>query len=154
MAAVPGDVIVVEHRARLDVSGWGGLLSRGAVLKGVAAVVVDGACRDVDEGLELGLPLYARAAVPVTARGRIAELSFNQPIRVAGVVVNPGDFVIADGSGVVFVDARAVEKILEAAEEIFHREQLMAAAIQRGEPIGDVMGASYEKMLVQSEAAD
>lgn len=99
MAAKKGDIIVVEHRGRTDVSGWGGLLSRGAVRKGVAAVVVDGACRDIDESRELGLPVFARGAVPVTARGRVAEHDFNCPVTIAGNAVYPGDWLVADGSG-------------------------------------------------------
>jgi 4-hydroxy-4-methyl-2-oxoglutarate aldolase len=153
MAAQPGDIVVVEHRGRLDVSGWGGLLSRGAVKRGVSAVIIDGACRDVDESLELGLPVYARAAVPVTARGRVTEHSFNEAITVAGVAVQPGDLVLADGSGVVFLAAAKASAILDAAEEIFAREQLMAAAIDRGDPIGEVMGANYEDMLKRKEPA-
>lgn len=153
MASQAGDIIVVEHRGRLDVSGWGGLLSRGAVKKGVAAVIVDGACRDLDEGVEFGLPVYARAAVPVTARGRVAEHSFNTPITVAGVAVAPGDLVLADGSGVVFVPAAKAETVIAAAEDIYAREQLMAAAIERGDPIGEVMGADYEDMLKQEKRA-
>lgn len=153
MAAKAGDIIVVEHRGRSDVSGWGGLLSRGAVRQGVKAVIVDGACRDLDESLEFGLPVYARAAVPVTARGRVAEHAFNEPITVAGVAVRPGDLVLADGSGVVFVAADKAEAVIGAAEEIFAREQLMAAAIDRGEPIGAVMGANYEDMLKRGTIA-
>lgn len=153
MAAERGDIIVVEHRGRLDVSGWGGLLSRGAVMKGVSAVIVDGACRDVDESLELGLPVYARAGVPVTARGRVAEHSFNEPVTVGGVAVSPGDLVLADGSGVVVVAADKAHAVLDAAEAIFAREQLMAADIDRGVPIGEVMGADYEDMLKRKETA-
>lgn len=153
MTAQAGDVIVVEHRGRLDVSGWGGLLSRGAVKQGVAAVIVDGACRDLDESLEFGLPVYARAAVPVTARGRVAEHDFNRPITVAGVAVSPGDLVLADASGVVFVALDKAEAVISTAETIFAREQLMAAAIDRGEPIGAVMGANYEDMLKKETRA-
>jgi regulator of RNase E activity RraA len=151
MAAKEGDIIVVEHGGRTDVSGWGGLLSRGAVMKGVAAVVVDGACRDVDESHALGLPIFARAAVPVTARGRVAEHGFNEPITIGGVAVEPGDLVLADGNGVVFVSAARSEEVIAVAEEIFAREQLMAADIQRGRPIGEVMGAAYEQMLAGKE---
>jgi regulator of RNase E activity RraA len=151
MAAEAGDVIVVEHRGRRDVSGWGGLLSRGAVKKGVAAVLVDGACRDVDESRALGLPVFARASVPVTARGRVSEHAFQEPITFAAVAVKPGDLVIADGSGIVFIGQTRAEDIITAAEGIFAREQLMAAAIDRGEPIGAVLGADYEDMLKQKD---
>lgn len=147
MAAQAGDVIVVEHRGRADVSGWGGLLSRGAVRKGVAAVLVDGACRDIDESRTLGLPVFARTAVPVTARGRIAEHACQEPITFGSVAVKPGDLVLADGSGIVFVDQARAEDVISTAEDIFAREQMMAAAIDRGEPIGEVLSADYEDML-------
>jgi len=147
MAAESGDVIVVEHRGRADVSGWGGLLARGAIAKGINGVLVDGAFRDIDEARELGLPVYARAAVPVTARGRVAEHDFNSPITFAGVAVAPADYVIADGSGVVFISEKSADEVLDVAEDIFRREQLMAAAIDAGTPIGDVLGANYEDML-------
>jgi len=147
MAAIAGDVIVVEHRGRTDVSGWGGLLSRGALVKKVSGVLIDGAFRDIDEARELGLPIYARAAVPITARGRVAEHDFNSPITFAGVAVAPGDYVIADGSGIVFIKQDVADRVLEAAEDIFAREQIMAEVIEAGTPIGEVLGASYEDML-------
>jgi 4-hydroxy-4-methyl-2-oxoglutarate aldolase len=151
MAAKPGDIIVVEHRGRIDVSGWGGLLSRGAVRRGVAAVLVDGACRDIDESRALGLAVFARAAVPVTARGRVAEHSCQEPITFGAVAVKPGDLVIADGSGIVFVDQARAEDILSTAENIHAREQRMAEAIDAGRAISEVMSADYEDMLKRQE---
>ncbi|MBN8816503.1 MAG: RraA family protein [Sphingomonas sp.] len=147
MSAEDGDIIVVEHRGRIDVSGWGGLLSRGALAKGVAGVLIDGAFRDVDEARSLGLAIYARAVVPITARGRVAEHGFSVPITFAGIAVSPGDYVLADGSGVVFLARDNVTSILAEAEAIYKREQLMARSIEQGEPIGDVLGANYEDML-------
>jgi regulator of RNase E activity RraA len=91
--------------------------------------------------------------VPVTARGRVAEHGFNAPITVAGVAVSPGDLVLADGSGVVFIAGAKAEAVIAAAEAIHAREQLMAAAIERGDPIGEVMGADYEDMLKQERRA-
>lgn len=147
MAANKGDIIVVEHRGNTGVSGWGGLLSRGAVQRGLGGIIVDGACRDVDESREIGLPVFARQAVPVTARGRVAEHDFNCPVTIAGIAVCPGDWVIADGSGVVFVPAARIDEIIAVAEDILARETLMARDIDAGVAIGEVMGASYEDML-------
>jgi regulator of RNase E activity RraA len=151
MAASPGDIIVIEHQGRMDVAGWGGLLSRGAVRRGIAAVVIDGACRDIDEALELGLPIFARGTTPLTARGRVNEHSFNVPIALGGVAVKPGDWIIADSSGVVVIESARSESILALAEQIFTREQQMAAAIDRGQPISAVMNGSYETMLRRQE---
>ena len=146
-AASPGDVIVVDHGGRTNVAGWGGILSTAAKVKGISGVVVDGACRDVDESRERDFPVYARAAVPLTARGRIVEHSFNEPIEVGGVPLRPGDLVIADGTGVVFVPAERAAEVIAAAEEIAAREAEMAKAILAGQSVVDVMGQSYETML-------
>jgi regulator of RNase E activity RraA len=137
--ASPGDVIVVDHRGRLDVSAWGGLLSLAARQRGVAGVIVDGACRDVDEARGLAFPLFARAAVPVTARGRIVEESCGSPVAIGGVPVAAGDWVIADSSGVVFVPSDRASQVIGLAEKIAAREAAMADAIRAGESIVDVM---------------
>jgi 4-hydroxy-4-methyl-2-oxoglutarate aldolase len=146
-AATPGDVIVVAHHGRTDVSGWGGVLSAGASQRGVAGVIVDGAVRDVDQAAGYGLPVYAAAAVPRTARGRVIERDWNVSVTIADVAVSPGDYVIADGSGVVFVPRAHAEAVLTMAEAILRKEELMAARALAGEPMADVMGHDYESML-------
>jgi len=137
--ADPGDVIVVDHRGRLDVSAWGGLLSLAARQRGVAGVIVDGACRDVDEARAMAFPLFARAAVPVTARGRIVEESCREPVTIGGVPVSAGDWVIADSSGVVFVPRGRAGEVVGLAEQIAAREAAMADAVRAGESIVEVM---------------
>lgn len=149
-AAAPGDVIVIEHHSRADAAGWGGILSIAAQVKGVRGVIVDGACRDIDEAREIGFPLYARAAVPVTARGRVVEHSFNEAIEVGGVTVAPGDLVIADGSGVVFIPAARAEEVIAAAEAIAATEAEMRKAVLAGRSVVEVMGTAYETMLGRS----
>ncbi len=146
MASSEGDVIVVQH-GRDEASGWGGLLSRGALAKGVSGVIIDGGFRDIDEAAELGLPIYGRAGVPITARGRVAEHDWNVPITVRGVAVSPGDLVLADGSGVVIVPKDRAEEVIATAEDIARLESLMAKDIDAGKPIGEVLGANYEDML-------
>lgn len=146
-AATPGDVIVVAHHGRTDVSGWGGVLSAGASQRGVAGVIVDGAVRDVDQAASYGLRVYAAAVVPRTARGRVVERDWNVPVTIAGIAVSPGDYVIADSSGVVFVPQAHVNAVLTKAEAIARKEELMAARALAGEPMADVMGHDYESML-------
>jgi len=148
MAAEAGDVIVVAHQGRVDSAGWGGNLSRAARRAGVAGVIVDGAARDVDESREVGFPVFATAATPRTARGRTVELSWGEPVVVAGGVrVVPGDHVVADSTGVVFIAAGDLEAVVARAEAIAAKEAAMAAAIDAGTPVGEVMGAGYEQML-------
>jgi regulator of RNase E activity RraA len=146
-AAGPGDVIVVAHHGRLHVAGWGGVLSAGARQAGIEGVVVDGAVRDVDEAADLGLPVFAAAGVPVTARGRVVERAWNVPVEVAGVAVCPGDYVVADGSGVVFVPAAAIDSVLTKAAAIAAKERAMVAKVREARPMVEVMGADYENLL-------
>ncbi|HLH94142.1 MAG TPA: RraA family protein [Xanthobacteraceae bacterium] len=151
-AAKEGDVIVVDNGGRIDVAAWGGLLSLAAQVRQLRGVIVDGACRDLDESRELNFPVYGRAAVQVTARGRIMQQSFNEEIAFAGVQVHPGDLVIADASGVVFVPRSKEMEVLAQAEVLAEREAAMAAAIRAGRSVFEVMETmGYEAMLADGE---
>ncbi len=146
-SASTGDVVVVEQRSGVDAGCWGGLLSLAAKARGIAGVVADGPVRDVDEARAHDFPVFARSCTARTARGRIVELGTNVPVQVGEVTVSPGDFVVADGSAVVFVRAADLDRVLEAAERIAAREALMAKAILAGDPVTQVMGADYEHLL-------
>lgn len=148
-AADAGDVVVVEHHARADCAGWGGILSCAAAAKGLSGVIVDGLCRDVDESRRFGFPVFARGAVPRTARGRVIETAFNVPVVVEGVTVAPGDWVLADGSGIAFLPGGRAEEIVEVAEGLAAREEAMLLAVRAGTPVGSVMAGNYERMLVE-----
>jgi regulator of RNase E activity RraA len=145
--AQPGDVIVVEQRTGIDAAGWGGNLSLGAKLRGVAGVIVEGPARDVDEARAYDFPVFARDHTSRTARGRLVETGTNVPIVVGDVQVSPGDYVVADGSAVVFVATRDIERVLDVAEEIASVERAMVEQLRQGRPIGEVMGRKYETML-------
>jgi regulator of RNase E activity RraA len=140
-------VIAIEQRTGIDAASWGGILSQGAKIKGIAGVVADGPVRDVDEARALDFPVFARFATARTARGRIVEAATDGPITVGDVTVNPGDYVLADGSGVVFLAAAAAARVIAAAEDIAAREVAMGRALKEGRRITEVMGADYEHML-------
>jgi len=138
---------VIEQRSGINAASWGGNLSLAAQLRGISGVIVDGPARDIDEAQRYGFALFARSRTPHTARGRIVETGTNVPITVVDVPVSPGDFVVADGTGVVFVAARDIEAVLEAAEAIAARERAMVASLNQGQPVTQVMGKGYETML-------
>jgi len=145
--AQPGDVIVMEQRTGIDAAAWGGNLSLAAQLRGVAGTIVEGPARDVDEAHGYGYPVFARSRTPRTARGRIVEVGTNVPIVVGEVAVAPGDYVVADGTGVVFVRASDIDAVLAAADAVAARERAMVAALRAGTPVTQVMGITYETML-------
>jgi regulator of RNase E activity RraA len=146
-AAGPGGVVVVEQRTGVDAAGWGGILSRAAKTGGLSGAVVDGPARDIDEALEIGFAVFARSCTARTARGRIHEADTQCPVQVGEVTVEPGDYVVADSSGVVFIKAADVGEVLEAAEAIAAREAAMTREVEAGQPVSQVMGAGYEHML-------
>lgn len=140
-------VIVVEQRTGIDCAGWGGVLANAAKVKGVRGVIVEGPARDIDEYEEIGFPVFSRFTTARTARGRVWEQDFGIPVQVGDSIVSPGDYVIADGSGVVFVTADKIEAVLAVAETVAEKERLMTQDVLAGKPVSVVMGTSYENML-------
>ncbi len=145
--AEPGDIIVVEQRTGVDAAAWGGNLSLGAKVRGVAGVICEGPARDIDESRQHEFPVYARDHTCTTARGRLMETATNEPVTIGTVLVSAGDYVIADASAVVFIRKGDIERVLDAAEKVVEKEKVMADAIRSGTPISKVMGADYERML-------
>lgn len=147
-AAQPGDVIVIDNGGRLDTSCWGGILANGARQRGIQGVVIDGACRDVDDCVDIGFNVYARGAVVATARGRIMEEATNVMVQFGGVQVRPGDIVVGDKSGVVIIPAEDLEAVTAKAETLEAKESAMVADILAGVPIVQVDEKfNYERML-------
>ncbi|MGY1633329.1 RraA family protein [Geodermatophilus sp. SYSU D01186] len=134
-----GDVVLVDAGGRTDVSSWGGILSTAATQAGIAGIVIDGACRDIGESEQLGLPVFGRAVVPTSARGRIVQLGMDEEITVCGVPARTGDLLVADVCGAVVVPADLAERVVELAERIAARERDMVAAVRSGRSVVDVM---------------
>ncbi len=138
-AADRGDVLVIANAGRTDVSCWGGILTLAATRRALGGVVIDGACRDIAESEAHGFPVFGRAVVPVSARGRIVQLAMGEPVDFAGVTVHQGDALLADRNGVVFVPAAELGRVVALAERITAREAAMADAVRAGQPVTEVM---------------
>ena len=147
-AAKEGDVIVIDNGGRIDVNCWGGVLSTGAKYKGVSGVVIDGACRDLDECIEMGFPVYARATICATARGRVMEEATNVMVSFHGVQVRPGDIVMGDITGVVFIPQERLEDVIAKAETLLEKGEAMCRDIKSGMSMMEVdKKYNYENML-------
>lgn len=151
--ARPGDVIVMANEGRTGMGSWGGLLTRAAMSRGVAGVILDGSCRDVDEARQLQFPVFGLGGSPRTARGRIHETACGQPVQIGPTLVQTGDWVIADGSGVVFIPAGRVTEVCDRAGELVRKEGSMIERLGAGGALADVFGANYEGMLTDGRAA-
>ena len=139
----PGDVIVVDAGGDTETSIWGGLMGGLCLQKGVKGAIVDGAVRDIDELRDLGFFLFYRS---VTARGthtmyskRKDELDINVSIQCGGVVVNPGDMIIADENGITVVPNTDLESVLKLAKEQAEREEATRKAIAAGKTVDELI---------------
>ncbi len=140
-------IIVVEQRTGVDAGCWGGLLTRGALRAQVRAVVADGPVRDIDEARELDFPIFTNQLTCYTARARVVEKATNVPVQIGSATVEPGDYIVADGSAVITIKPHNVTAVLEAAEGICAREAAMIAEMAQGTLMGEVLGGNYEHML-------
>ena len=112
--AEPGDIIVVE--AGDDAMAVaGGNVCAIAQKRGVAGFVIDGVIRDIGESRDKGFPLFARGRSPIPGT-KDGPGEINHPIRCGGVVVHPGDVVIADDEGIVVVPLAKAEEVLKKAQ--------------------------------------
>jgi regulator of RNase E activity RraA len=134
--AKPGDVVVIDAGGETETSVFGGLM--GSLFKnlGVQGAIIDGACRDIDELRDLGFILFSRA---VTARGthtmfsgRKTDVQINVPVTCGGMVVNPGDVIVADEIGVTVVPGADLPRVYAAAKEQADREEATRTRIREG----------------------
>ena len=113
------------------VAMMGDLLATQAKGRGVAAVLVDGAVRDIEELRELGLPVWARF-VRVSGAEKAIPGTIGEPVEVGGATIRQGDVVVLDADGAVVVERERVEKVLAAARERAEREREKRVLLQAG----------------------
>jgi regulator of RNase E activity RraA len=111
----PGDIIVIDVKGYKDAAIWGDLAAKSCQLQNVAGVIIDGAVRDSDGIRKTGVPHFSRAITPNAGDASVLG-DINVPIQCAGVVVNPGDIIVADNDGVVVVPKDKAAAILEKAK--------------------------------------
>lgn len=128
----PGAVIVIDNDGRQDVTVWGGIMTETAAVRGVAATVVNGVCRDVSASLSHSYPLFSRGRFMRTGKDRVRLSAVEEPLTVSGVDIQPGAIVCADADGVVAVPALAAERIAKIAEQIEQVESEIVAAVRTG----------------------
>jgi 4-hydroxy-4-methyl-2-oxoglutarate aldolase len=129
--ARPGDVLVLTMPDPAPVALVGDLLATQALRQGVAALLVDGSVRDVEELVELGLPVWARW---IRVRGAVKDTpgTLDEPVTVGGQRIAAGDIVVLDGDGVAVVQQARIEAVLEASLEREQRERIKREQLRGG----------------------
>jgi regulator of RNase E activity RraA len=150
--AQPGDVIVV-NASLAPFAALGDLVSTKARHRGVAGFIVDGLIRDLPGIKALGdFPVFAQDATPIGPLHR-GPGEINYPIAAGGVVVHPGDVIVADLNGVVVVPRDCAEDILSRLREREAKERDYTAAVARGEFSNDWVDATLESAGVVANGA-
>lgn len=138
----PGDILCIDRLGDDKHACLGGGVAAAIVATGCIGVVIDGPCTDVPEIEQYKLPVWCRGTAPITTRLYDVGGSFNVPVCIGGAVINPGDVVIADFSGVLAIPAGEADADVDwalgkqKAEPEGHKKMLA------GERIGVLSGAT------------
>lgn len=138
----PGDVVVIDRLGDNRHACLGGGVAYAIAKAGVAAVIVDGPCADPAEIRELGLPVWARGFSSITTRLQGIGGAMNVPVSCGGAVVAPGDLVIADEGGIVFMPRGEGPAQCEQALKLQRMEQQGLPLLSAQRPLGELTGAS------------
>lgn len=134
----PGDVPVISCNGNLNLAPWGELLSTRAQVLGSTGCITDGCVRDVRLIRELGYPVFAAGRNPSDTRFRGKMMWLDVPCVIGGVRVTPGDFVMADMDGIVFVPGDRIEEALQGALAKVRAENTVRDELRAGERLADV----------------
>jgi regulator of RNase E activity RraA len=132
-------VIVQENGGRTDAATWGEITSRAARAMGALGMVSNGSTRDAARIIEMKFPVFSKSLTPVDSgiagarQVRIQLLDYGNPVRCAGVIVNPGDLVFGDLDGVVVVPSSVADEVITRAEEKGKREGELREVLDKGD---------------------
>ena len=125
-----GDFVVMDLDGATNASAWGGLASRLAQRRGVRGTILWGTCRDLEEIRAVGYPVWAVGVCPRRSRNEFAFGSINEDITINGVVIAPGDYVVADESGAVCVPRARGAEVVALVDRIEAQERLLEQQVR------------------------
>jgi regulator of RNase E activity RraA len=140
-ATGPNRVLMIDVGGA-PISTFGGIASKAAKARGATAVIIDGACRDVDEIRAVGLWMASRWVSPRTGKTRLQLQELGQQVTIGSVIVNEGDLVVGDDTGIVVVPRAEVEKVLVEAERILEVDFAVEKGIKEGKTFAQAAAAA------------
>lgn len=139
----PGHVLVIDTGGDLRHASLGEVVSAQTHIRGAAGAIVDGCITDTDEIAEIGLTVFAKATSMLTTKlYGIDAGGVNIPVNCGSVTVNPGDVVLADANGVLFVSLETLKSVLDIALADDTEEPALVQKLRDGARLGDLTGAS------------
>jgi regulator of RNase E activity RraA len=147
-----GSVLTVDMGGDETSGAIGDVIVARLIALGVAGVVVDGGMRDVSVLADMALPVWSRAAAPPPSPRSLMAADVQQTIGCGGVMVQPGDIVVADGDGVAVIPRHLAEDVARHGAEHEEVEAWIKAQIERGAPLSGLYPPT-EQVMAKYRAA-
>ncbi|WP_366655934.1 RraA family protein [Fodinicurvata sp. EGI_FJ10296] len=138
----PGDFLVIDRAGDRRHACWGGVITHTLARIGIAGGVVDGPVTDIADFAKKDLPVWATGPSPITTKLLGTEGQMNVAVSCGGVVVNPGDAVLADENGIIVLNPDTVDAVADRAIGMQEREITLLQRIDAGEHLPDISGAT------------
>ena len=143
-AVPPGSVVVADAMGVTDAGIFGDILCARMVKRQVAALVTDGAVRDVAGVKGTGLPVWCRGGAAPPSVAALTFVGWQEPIGCGGVAVVPDDVVVLDGDGAVLIPQALLEEVLAEAPEQERMESWIMSEVEKGVPLPGLYPMSAE----------
>lgn len=137
-ALKPGDVMVACTNESQRTCFWGELLSTAAQARGATGCVIDGHTRDALRIQEMEFPLFCTGFRPVDSSYRSTVIDYGVPVKVGGVLINPGDIIFGDFDGIVVIPKDQLGTVVEKAVEKVESENQSRDMLREGAMLRDV----------------
>ena len=147
----PGDVLVIDQGGACHAASWGEMTSLASKLRGAVGVIIDGACTDSLEIAEMKMPTFARGIAALVGRRLGLEGGVDMPVQCGGVVVNPGDLVVADDNGIVVIPSGEAEGVYATARASEDRSPAVRRWLLGGGSLAEIGGLSAAEIADKAD---
>ncbi|MFB7113411.1 RraA family protein [Streptomyces sp. NPDC056291] len=132
-----GAVILIDNAGRTDCTVWGGIMSQTAYARGIAGTVIHGTCRDVAVATAVGYPIWSVSRFMRTGKDRVRVAAAQTAVTIDGVLIHPGDILMADDDGAVVVPAARWDEVADIARRIDRVEEAIVEAVRGGATLAE-----------------